>query len=99
MPGTRAVRVKARFPGLARLFFFKLGAKDLVKRMSCHSGETRGRMEVEVNAGDAMGRDERMHTCVKEIKMEREKALKAVRLTYSIPAVAPSVVLPITPLQ
>ena len=47
----------------------------------------------------AMVRDERVHVCVREKEREGEMALKAVGLTYSLPAAALSVVLPITPVQ
>lgn len=47
----------------------------------------------------AMARDERVHVCAREKEREGETALKAVGLTYSLPAATLSVVLPITPVQ
>lgn len=47
----------------------------------------------------AMGRDERVHVCVNKGEREGEMALKAVGLTYIVPAATLSVMLPITPVQ
>ena len=47
----------------------------------------------------AMVSNERVHVCVNGREREGEMALKAVGLTYSLPAVTLSVMLPITPVQ
>ncbi len=73
-----------------------------MKRMSFHPIQER-HMDGEVGGENrqckAMVRDERVHVCVNKREREEEMPLKAVGLTYSLPAVTLSVMLPITPIQ
>lgn len=58
-----------------------------------------GRVGGENGQCKAMGREEKVCVCVNDGEREGEMALKAVGLTYSVPATMLSVMLPITPVQ